>query len=155
MCATLLRFGILPQLQVNKPFNYLSFCVEIQFFSIYLKKNLILHCRTENITTENDNKYLNNFVNISNLQPELIEYYDLDVSDDGYTSSVPPEIYPDPESVQVSKKISLLEDEHRPMISKNLAERNDDLKEHDTIDNIMYIYYGSVGTMRKSLGGSE
>lgn len=98
---------------------------------------------------------MNNFVNISNLQPELIEYYDLDVAEDGYTSSIPPEIYPDPESVQISKKIALAEEERRPMISKNLAERNDDLKEHDTIDNIMYIYYGSVGTMRKSLGGSE
>lgn len=108
---------------------------------------------TENITTENDNKYLNNFVNISNLQPELIEYYDLDVSQDGYTSSIPPEIYPDPESVQISKKISP-EDDYKPMISKNLAERNEDFKEHDTIDNIMYIYYGSVGTMRKSLGSS-
>lgn len=108
---------------------------------------------TENITTENDNKFLNNFVNISNLQPELIEYYDLDVSQDGYTSSVPPEIYPDPESVQISKKISPEED-YKPMINKNLAERNEDFKEHDNIDNIMYIYYGSAGTMRKSLGGS-
>lgn len=108
---------------------------------------------TENTTTENDNKYLNNFVNISNLQPELIEYYDLDVSQDGYTSSISPEIYPDPESVQISKKI-VLEDDYKPVISKNLAERNEDFKEHDTIDNIMYIYYGSVGTMRKSLGGS-
>lgn len=96
---------------------------------------------------------MNNFANISNIQPELIEYYDLDVSQDGFTSSIPPEIYPDPESVQISKKI-LPEDDYKPVISKNLAERNEDFKEHDTIDNIMYIYYGSVGTMRKSLGGS-
>lgn len=82
----------------------------------------------------------------------MIEYYDLE---DGYTSSIPPEIYPDPESVQISKKISPEEeDDYKPVISKNLAERNEDFKEHDTIDNIMYIYYGSVGTMRKSLGGS-
>lgn len=91
---------------------------------------------------------MNAFVNISNL-----DYYDIDVGD-GYTSSVPPEIYPDPESVQISKKIST-EDDYKPMINKNLAERNEDFKEHDTIDNIMYIYYGSVGSMRKSLGGSK
>lgn len=117
----------------------------------YLPSSII----TENITTENDNKYLNNLVNISNLQPELIEYYDLDLSQDGYTSSIPPEIYPDPESVQISKKISAeADDDYKPMIGKNLGDRNEEFKEHDTIDNIMYIYYGSVGTMRKSLGGS-
>lgn len=32
--------------------------------------------------------------------------------------------------------------------------KNEDLKEHDIIDNIMYIYYGSSVAMRKSLGGS-
>ncbi|KAJ6645726.1 Cadherin EGF LAG seven-pass G-type receptor 1, partial [Pseudolycoriella hygida] len=107
----------------------------------------------ENITTENDNKYLNNFVNISNLPPELIEYYDSDGSQDAYTSSIPPEIYPDPESVQISKKIPSVDD-YKSLINTNLVEKNEDFKEHDTIDNIMYIYYGSVGSMRKSLGGS-
>lgn len=32
--------------------------------------------------------------------------------------------------------------------------QNDDLREHDIIDNIMYIYYGSSVALRKSLGGS-
>lgn len=32
--------------------------------------------------------------------------------------------------------------------------KNDDLREHDIIDNIMYIYYGSSVALRKSLGGS-
>lgn len=31
--------------------------------------------------------------------------------------------------------------------------QNDDLREHDIIDNIMYIYYGSSVALRKSLGG--
>ncbi|KAG4070455.1 hypothetical protein HA402_005687 [Bradysia odoriphaga] len=110
---------------MSKNFKNVCYIVTVWYFAV----------AGENITTENDNRYLNNFVNISNLQPELIEYYDLDVSEDGYTSSIPPEIYPDPESVQISKKILLTEDERRPIISKNLAERNDDLKEHDTIDN--------------------
>ncbi len=81
----------------------------------------------------------------------------MDVSQDGYTSSILPdlpEIYPDPESVQISKKVASPEDDYKPMISKNLAERNEDFKEHDTIDNIMYIYYGNAGVMRKSLGSS-
>ncbi|XP_037031888.1 uncharacterized protein LOC119071204 isoform X2 [Bradysia coprophila] len=130
---------------MSKNFKNVCFIVTVWYFAV----------AGENITTENDNKYLNNFVNISNLQPELIEYYDLDVSEDGYTSSIPPEIYPDPEGVLISKKIPFKKDPpRRPTIGGNLVERNDDLKEHDTIDNIMYIYYGSVGTMRKSLGGS-
>lgn len=32
--------------------------------------------------------------------------------------------------------------------------RNEDLRDHDIIDNIMYIYYGSNVALRKSLGGS-
>lgn len=32
--------------------------------------------------------------------------------------------------------------------------KNEDLREHDIIDNIMYIYYGSSVALRKSLGGS-
>lgn len=32
--------------------------------------------------------------------------------------------------------------------------KNEDLRDHDIIDNIMYIYYGSNVTLRKSLGGS-
>lgn len=32
--------------------------------------------------------------------------------------------------------------------------RNQDLRDHDIIDNIMYIYYGSNVALRKSLGGS-
>lgn len=32
--------------------------------------------------------------------------------------------------------------------------RNEDLKEHDIIDSIMYIYYGSNVTLKKNLGGS-
>lgn len=31
---------------------------------------------------------------------------------------------------------------------------NEDLRDHDIIDNIMYIYYGSNVALRKSLGGS-
>lgn len=31
---------------------------------------------------------------------------------------------------------------------------NEDLRDHDIIDNIMFIYYGSNSAMRKSLGGS-
>lgn len=33
-------------------------------------------------------------------------------------------------------------------------EGNEDLRDHDIIDNIMYIYYGSNVALRKSLGGS-
>lgn len=36
----------------------------------------------------------------------------------------------------------------------NDDKQNDDLREHDIIDNIMYIYYGSSVALRKSLGGS-
>lgn len=32
--------------------------------------------------------------------------------------------------------------------------KNEDLRDHDIIDNIMYIYYGSNVALRKSLGGS-
>lgn len=32
--------------------------------------------------------------------------------------------------------------------------KNEDLRDHDLIDNIMYIYYGSNVALRKSLGGS-
>lgn len=32
--------------------------------------------------------------------------------------------------------------------------RNEDLRDHDIIDNIMYIYYGSNVALRKSLGGN-
>lgn len=32
--------------------------------------------------------------------------------------------------------------------------QNEDLRDHDIIDNIMYIYYGSNVALRKSLGGS-
>lgn len=31
---------------------------------------------------------------------------------------------------------------------------NNDMKGHDFIDNIMYIYYGTNGTLRKDLGGN-
>lgn len=136
----------------------------------------------ENTTSiEYDSKYLNNFLNISNAPPEIIDYYDLDVvasGDDiggGIDGSTPlPEIYPDPEKLPPLKQSK--DDHEHSLIDKlndiiqhggdgigsSLSDgegelldvKNEDFKEHDTIDNIMYIYYGSNGAMQKSFGGS-
>lgn len=61
--------------------------------------------------SNSSSKYLNNFVNISNGPPELIDYYDLDsggvggglLDDDGERPSQSPEIYPDPETIHIKE----------------------------------------------------
>lgn len=131
-----------------------------------------------NNTSEYDSKYLNNFLNISNGPPEPIEYYDLE-DETVMGASMSPEIYPDPDKMPVSRhetdgadytgtekapEISVsgtfdvvvtIADVSDPFLESHSPGRsNDEFKEHDTIDNIMYIYYGSTGEMRKSFGGS-
>lgn len=171
-------------------------------------------CRkTENLTTypnnvldneNNPSRFLNNLLNISKNEPELIEYYDLDE-----ITTVPEMIYPDPDAMFNAKKeeglkVPSLDFDRTPKsnggngdngaimseIDWNRGEetqaieprsggafsgdtddqapgngayqnvfnledlKNDDLREHDIIDNIMYIYYGSSVALRKSLGGS-
>lgn len=115
--------------------------------------------RTDLYALEIDSKYLNNFKNISNSAPEVIDYYDLDVSIDDVMPSVPPEIYPDPQKIYTTKEHTTSSgrvDVPKPDIKDLIGEdaKNDDLKAHDAIDNIMYIYYGSNNARRKSLGGS-
>lgn len=133
-----------------------------------------------NSVQENDenSRYLSNFLNISKNEPELIEYYDLDE-----VTTAPEIIYPDPDSVFNNKKKENLKTIPIPSSTKwtetgdgDFHERlnevtglddgryqnmlsiedmkNEDLREHDIIDNIMYIYYGSSVALRKSLGGS-
>lgn len=163
---------------------------------------------TENITinqnsgVENDenSRYLNNFLNASKNEPELIEYYDLE----GVTA--PPEIiYPDPDTLLNIKKKEKFKselsntkqfidtvdsDSNEQLIGINREDgigsvdnnagsiirsgvgatfddpanyhhmlngldlKDQDLREHNMIDNIMYIYYGSSVTLRNGLGGS-
>lgn len=138
---------------------------------------------------DNDSKYLNNFVNISNSPPELIDYYDLDVSmDEDMEPSAPPDIYPDPQQKFKSnhKEWGKLPNDkltHDAAFDRTIVAtigtsndndvaggggggivvdndddddegRNEDFRGHNTIDNIMYIYYGSNNARRKSLGGS-
>lgn len=112
---------------------------------------------------------MNNFVNISNEPPELIDYYDLDADISSMDRpSASPEIYPDPDKILISSSSDTAADTslHKNFGLHSSAEtiieddvdqqirNNEDFKEHDTIDNIMYIYYGSSGAMRKSVGGS-
>lgn len=93
----------------------------------------------------------------------MIDYYDLDVSiDDVAMPSVPPEIYPDPQKIYTTKEHTTSSsssghvDVPKTEIKDHIGEdaKNEDLKGHDAIDNIMYIYYGSNSARRKSLGGS-
>lgn len=132
-----------------------------------------------NNTSEYDSKYLNNFLNISNGPPEQIEYYDLEDETVMERASISPEIYPDPDKMPVSRHdndgldytgtekapeiavsgsfdvVVTISDVSEPFLESHSPGRsNDEFKEHDTIDNIMYIYYGSTGAMRKSFGGS-
>lgn len=124
-----------------------------------------------NNTSVYDSKYLNNFVNISNEPPEIIDYYDLDADISSLDRpSASPEIYPDPDKIVISSSSNTIEDTEKnhqknsdvhSTVNTNFEDfigqqirTNEDFKEHDTIDNIMYIYYGSSGAMRKSVGGS-
>ncbi|XP_055612004.1 uncharacterized protein LOC129758516 [Uranotaenia lowii] len=89
----------------------------------------------------------------------------------------PPDIYPDPDQIYATflnkstmKRNRFPGDENiiKVYSSKSLRKSpqarvdddgsfdsiNNDMKGHDFIDNIMYIYYGTNGTLRKDLGGN-
>ncbi|XP_053697372.1 uncharacterized protein LOC128744402 [Sabethes cyaneus] len=89
----------------------------------------------------------------------------------------PPDIYPDPDQIyatflnkSAAKRNRFPGDENviKVYSSKSLRKNpqarvdddgsfdslNNDMKGHDLIDNIMYIYYGTNGTLRKDLGGN-
>ncbi|XP_058825342.1 uncharacterized protein LOC131685552 [Topomyia yanbarensis] len=89
----------------------------------------------------------------------------------------PPDIYPDPDQIYATflnksamKRNRFPGDENviKVYSSKSLRKNpqarvdddgsfdslNNDMKGHDFIDNIMYIYYGTNGTLRKDLGGN-
>ncbi|XP_058450351.1 uncharacterized protein LOC131429914 [Malaya genurostris] len=89
----------------------------------------------------------------------------------------PPDIYPDPDQIYATflnksamKRNRFPGDENiiKVYSSKSLRRNpqarvdddgsfdslNNDMKGHDFIDNIMYIYYGTNGTLRKDLGGN-
>lgn len=93
--------------------------------------------------------------------------------------SVPPEIYPDPENFYAHRKSNNnliqwttigtiiateknnnnnnVNDEQSSAItttSITTIKNYSDFKEHDFIDNIMYIYYDTNDTTRKNLGGN-
>lgn len=81
------------------------------------------------------------------------------------TTKSPPIIYPDPDKIYKSLKemredvlFHLREQKHNgdevETFSTDFSEENfnKDLKGHDLIDNIMYIYYGANNVMRKGLG---
>lgn len=154
---------------------------------IYLSLNfLFCFYFTENKTDlyasdiDSNNKYLNDFINISNSAPEIIDYYDLDISiDDDVLPTVSPEIYPDPQKIYSTKdhtttasssnsinsnskhinfdvpKLDHISNNNNgnSIIGNDEDGQKDDLG-HDAIDNIMYIYYGSNSARRKSLGGN-
>ncbi|XP_052868266.1 uncharacterized protein LOC128274197 [Anopheles cruzii] len=90
----------------------------------------------------------------------------------------PPDIFPDPDKIYASfvnksamkhnrykgeenvikvyssKSLRKLPQVHTTDDESSFDNLNNDMKGHDFIDNIMYIYYGTNGSLRKDLGGN-
>lgn len=134
------------------------------------------------LNDDSSSKYLNNFERFTNASIEVTEYYDAEEpsispdviypdprlianvkvrqNDNGnkkLASSVSgrqaKKAAPAP-AVDVAKADNgeTVQNDNENTITEDI--RNEDLKEHDIIDSIMYIYYGSNVTLKKNLGGS-
>lgn len=105
------------------------------------------------IIVEGNNKTLSQPIVLESIYYDYDEPQTSDEKDSVVTTSL--DIYPDPEKVYSNLKEIELDDYSKREDISNFPESLDkDLKGRDFIDNIMYIYYGGHGVLRKGIGGS-